>query len=141
MEPQERPPVWEEEALVPELVDRVEYQDAELARLRSDLAALREEREKLETDLVIAERWVHTLAKELELADAQLKELRPLSSRIGTPLRPPSRRSASEASRRSYAPDPPGLKPRARARPFAAEPESSSHLHRHRGRPARPRPQ
>jgi chromosome segregation ATPase len=88
MEPQERPPVWEEEALVPELVDRLEYKDAELARLRSDLEALREKREKLETDLVIAERWVHTLAKELELADAQLKELRPLYSRIGTPLRP-----------------------------------------------------
>ena len=88
MEPQERPPVWEEEALVPELVDRLEYQDAELARLRSDVEALREEREKLETDLVIAERWVHTLAKELELADAQLKELRPLYSRIGKPLRP-----------------------------------------------------
>jgi len=88
MEPQERPPVWEEEALVPELVDRLEYQDAELARLRSDLEALREEREKLETDLVIAERWVHTLAKELELADAQLKELRPLYSRIGKPLPP-----------------------------------------------------
>jgi len=80
--------VWEEEALVPELVDRLEYQDAELARLRSDLEALREEREKLETDLVIAERWVHTLAKELELADAQLKELRPLYSRIGKPLPP-----------------------------------------------------
>jgi chromosome segregation ATPase len=88
MEPQRRPPVWEEEALVPELVDRVEYQDAELARLRSDLEALREEREKLETDLVIAERWVHTLAMELELADAQLKELRPLYSRIGKPLPP-----------------------------------------------------
>ena len=88
MEPQKRPPVWEEEALVPELVDRLEYQDAELARLRSDLEALREERENLETDLVIAERWVHTLAKELELADAQLKDLRPLYSRIGTPARP-----------------------------------------------------
>jgi len=88
MEPQGRPPVWEEEALVPELVDRLEYQDAELARLRSDVEALREEREKLETDLVIAERWVHTLAKELELADAQLKELRPLYSRIGKPLPP-----------------------------------------------------
>jgi hypothetical protein len=88
MEPQGRPPVWEEEALVPELVDRLEYQDAELARLRSDLEGLREEREKLEIDLVIAERWVHTLAKELELADAQLKELRPLYSRIGKPLPP-----------------------------------------------------
>ena len=88
MEPQGRPPVWEEEALVPELVDRLEYQDAELARLRSDVEALREEREKLETGLVIAERWVHTLAKELELADAQLKELRPLYSRIGKPLPP-----------------------------------------------------
>jgi len=88
MEPQGRPPVVEEEALVPELVDRLEYQDAELARLRSDLEGLREEREKLEIDLVIAERWVHTLAKELELADAQLKELRPLYSRIGKPLPP-----------------------------------------------------
>jgi hypothetical protein len=88
MEPQGRLPVWEQEALVPELVDRLEYQDAELARLRSDLDALRGEREKLETDLVIAERWVHTLAKELELADAQLKELRPLYSRIGNPLPP-----------------------------------------------------
>ena len=88
MEPQGRPPVWEEEALVPELVDRLEYQDAELARLRSDVEALREEREKLETDLLIAERWVHTLAKELELANAQLKELRPLYSRIGKPLPP-----------------------------------------------------
>ena len=88
MEPQNRPPVWEEEALVPELVDRLEYQDAELVRLRGDLETLRDEREKLRTDLVIAERWVHTLAKELELADAQLKELRPLYSRIGKPLRP-----------------------------------------------------
>jgi chromosome segregation ATPase len=88
MEPQKRPPVWEEDALVPELVDRLEYQDAELARLRGDLETLREEREKLQTDLMIAERWVHTLAKELELADAQLKELRPLYSRIGKPLRP-----------------------------------------------------
>jgi chromosome segregation ATPase len=88
MEPERRPPVWEEDAAVPELVDRLEYQDAELARLRADLDALREEREKLQTDLTIAERWVHTLAKELELADAQLKELRPLYSRIGKPLRP-----------------------------------------------------
>jgi chromosome segregation ATPase len=88
MEPQKRPPVWEEDALVPELVDRLEYQDAELARLRGDLETLREAREKLQTDLMIAERWVHTLAKELELADAQLKELRPLYSRIGKPLRP-----------------------------------------------------
>jgi chromosome segregation ATPase len=88
MEPQKRPPVWEEDALVPELVDRLEYQDAELARLRGDLETLQDEREKLRTDLVIAERWVHALAKELELADAQLKELRPLYSRIGKPLRP-----------------------------------------------------
>lgn len=88
MEPQKRPPVWEEDALVPELVDRLEYQDAELVRLRGALETLRDEREKLRTDLVIAERWVHTLAKELELADAQLKELRPLYSRIGKPLRP-----------------------------------------------------
>jgi chromosome segregation ATPase len=88
MEPRKHAFAWEDEVLVPELVDRLEFQDAELARLHSELEALRDEREKLETDLVIAERWVHTLAKELELADAQLKELRPLYSRIGAPLRP-----------------------------------------------------
>jgi chromosome segregation ATPase len=80
--------VGEEEAVVPELVDRLEYQTAELDRLRADLASIRGEREKLQTDLMIAERWVSTLARELELADAQLKEMRPLYSRIGTPPRP-----------------------------------------------------
>lgn len=83
MEPQRRHLVSEEDALVPELVDRIEYQEAELDKLRAELKTVRAEREKLETDLVIAERWVQSLAQELELADLQLKEARPLSSRIG----------------------------------------------------------
>jgi chromosome segregation ATPase len=88
MEPQPRRTVTEEDAVFPELVDRIEYQDAELERLRAELGALRAERERLETDLLIAERWVGALARELELADLQLKEARPLYSRIGTPARP-----------------------------------------------------
>jgi chromosome segregation ATPase len=88
MEPQQRYSVGEDEAVAAELVDRIEYQDAELERLRSDLETVRAEREKLETDLLIAERWVASLARELELADLQLKEARPLYSRIGTPDRP-----------------------------------------------------
>jgi predicted nucleic acid-binding Zn-ribbon protein len=69
-------------------VDRVEYQEEQISLLRDELETVIKEREQLETDLVIAERWVAALAKELELADAQLKELRPLYSRIGSPLRP-----------------------------------------------------
>jgi hypothetical protein len=88
MEPQQRYSVGEDEAVAAELVDRIEYQEAELERLRSELETVRAEREKLETDLLIAERWVASLAKELELADLQLKEARPLYSRIGTPNRP-----------------------------------------------------
>jgi chromosome segregation ATPase len=88
MEPQRRHTVSEEDALVPELVDRIEYQDADLAQLRAALDSVTAEREKLETDLLIAERWVASLARELELADLQLKEARPLYSRIGSPDRP-----------------------------------------------------
>jgi chromosome segregation ATPase len=90
MEPQRRHTVSEEDAVVPELVDRIEVQQAELAKLRGELETLRSEREKLVTDLLIAERWVESLARELELADLQLKEARPLYSRIGTPDRPAS---------------------------------------------------
>jgi chromosome segregation ATPase len=88
MEPQRRKALWEEDDVVPELVDRLEYREERLTLLQEQLATLQEEREQLETDLVIAERWVAALAKELELADAQLKELRPLHSRIGSRLRP-----------------------------------------------------
>ena len=88
MEPQPRYPVGEAEAVAAELVDRIEYSEAELERLRSELETVQAEREKLETDLLIAERWVASLARELELADLQLKEARPLYSRIGNPDRP-----------------------------------------------------
>jgi chromosome segregation ATPase len=87
MEPQRRT-VTEEDAVFPELLDKLEYHEAELERLRAELETVRSEREKLETDLLIAERWVASLARELELADLQLKEARPLYSRIGTPDRP-----------------------------------------------------
>jgi chromosome segregation ATPase len=88
MEPQPRYSVGEDEAVAAELVDRIEYQEAELERMRSELDTVRAEREKLETDLLIAERCVASLARELELADLQLKEARPLYSRIGNPDRP-----------------------------------------------------
>jgi chromosome segregation ATPase len=88
MEPQRRKAVWEEDAVVPELVDRLEYREEQLTLLQEQLETLRQEREQLETDLVIAERWVAALAKELELADAQLKELRPLHSRIEARFQP-----------------------------------------------------
>jgi predicted nucleic acid-binding Zn-ribbon protein len=88
MDSERRKTLWEEDAVLPELVDRVEYQEEQISLLRDELETVIKEREQLETDLVIAERWVAALAKELELADAQLKELRPLYSRIGSPLRP-----------------------------------------------------
>ena len=86
MDPEKQKALWEADTVVPELVDRLEYREEQLDFLRAEVETLRKEREQLETDLVIAERWVAALAKELELADAQLKEVRPLQSRIGKPL-------------------------------------------------------
>jgi hypothetical protein len=88
MDSEKRKVVWEADTVVPELVDRIEYQEEQISLLRDRLEAVTKEREQLETDLLIAERWVAALAKELELADTQLQELRPLYSRIGLPLRP-----------------------------------------------------
>jgi chromosome segregation ATPase len=88
MDPEKQKALWEADTVLPELVDRLEYREEQLDFLRTEVETLRKEREQLETDLVIAERWVAALAKELELADAQLKEARPLQSRIGAPLRP-----------------------------------------------------
>lgn len=86
MDPEKQKALWEADMVVPELVDRLEYREEQLDFLRAEVETLRKEREQLETDLVIAERWVAALAKELELADAQLKEARPLRSRIGKAL-------------------------------------------------------
>ena len=88
MDPEKQKALWEADTVVPDLVDRLEYREEQLDFLRAEVETLREEREQLETDLVIAERWVAALAKELELADAQLKEARPLQSRIGRSLKP-----------------------------------------------------
>jgi chromosome segregation ATPase len=88
VEPQKRVGVADDEAVVPELVDRLEYQATEIAKLKDEVDALRIEREGLRTELAIANRWVKSLAHEVELADVQLKEMRPLYSRLGKPLRP-----------------------------------------------------
>jgi hypothetical protein len=88
MQPERRKALWEADTVVPELVDRIEYQEEQLSLLRDHLETVIKEREQLETDLVIAERWVAALAKELELADTQLEQLRPLHSRIGSLQRP-----------------------------------------------------
>jgi chromosome segregation ATPase len=88
MDPEKQKALWEADTVVPELMDRLEYHEEQLDFLRAEVETLRKEREQLETDLVIAERWVAALAKELELADAQLKEARPLYSRIGQPIKP-----------------------------------------------------
>jgi chromosome segregation ATPase len=89
MDLETRPLVREDEAIVPDLVDRIEHQAAELAQLQAQLEQLRSDGEKMKTELAIARRWVHTLARELELADLQLKEARPLRRRIvGLPTQP-----------------------------------------------------
>jgi predicted RNase H-like nuclease (RuvC/YqgF family) len=89
MDLETRPLVRDDEAIVPDLVDRIEHQAAELARLNAELDQLKSDGEKMKTELVIARRWVHTLARELELADLQLKEARPLRRRIyGLPTHP-----------------------------------------------------
>ena len=87
MEPQPRYSVGEDEAVAAELVDRIEYQEAELERMRSDLETVRAEREA--RDRPAHRRALGGVARQgLELADLQLKEARPLYSRIGNPDRP-----------------------------------------------------
>jgi hypothetical protein len=87
MDSETRRAVGDDEVVIPELVDRVEYQAAELARLQVELDEVRGDREKLKTELAIARRWVQVLAREVELADLLLKEARPLSFRIRHPAR------------------------------------------------------
>ena len=57
-----------DESIVAELVDRLEHQASELETLRKELAASREECDRLEGDLVMAQGWVRELALELEEA-------------------------------------------------------------------------
>jgi hypothetical protein len=87
MDSETRRAVGDDEVVIPELVDRVEYQAAELARLQVELDKVHGDREKLKTELAIARRWVQVLAREVELADLLLKEARPLSFRIQHPAR------------------------------------------------------
>ena len=57
-----------DESVVAELIDRLEYQASELEALRKELASSRDERDRLEEDLAIAQGWVRELAAELEAA-------------------------------------------------------------------------
>jgi hypothetical protein len=57
-----------DEAIVAELIDRLEYQASELEMLRKELAASHEERDRLQADLETAQSWVRELARELEEA-------------------------------------------------------------------------
>jgi hypothetical protein len=64
------------EAVLAELTELVELQAAKLSELRGQIQVLRREREELETELMIAQRWVRELAARLEDADARLEEQR-----------------------------------------------------------------
>lgn len=74
-----------EEAAVAELLEELEAKGVELREARERETELRAERESLQTELVIARRWVSLLARELETTKAALTaEARPLSSRMRT---------------------------------------------------------
>jgi chromosome segregation ATPase len=57
-----------DESIVAELIDRLEYQASELEALRKELASSREERDRIQGELEIAQTWVRELAKQLEEA-------------------------------------------------------------------------
>ena len=57
-----------DEAIVAELIDRLEYQASELEALRKELASSREVRDRIQGELEIAQTWVRELAKQLEEA-------------------------------------------------------------------------
>ncbi len=62
---------YADEAVVAELIDRLEFQASQLDHVRQEVASLREERDRLKHELAIAEGWVRELAAELEEARAQ----------------------------------------------------------------------
>jgi hypothetical protein len=68
----ERTAGYADEAMTAELVDRVEAQAAELAQVRLEIEELRSERERLKTELVMADGWVRELATALERAEARM---------------------------------------------------------------------
>jgi predicted nuclease with TOPRIM domain len=72
------------EAVVAELTEEVERLRHDLTRMRARAGALEEDRERLESELATANRWVKLLAEEVEATAARLSaEARPLSARIG----------------------------------------------------------
>jgi len=65
------------------LVEELEAMGAELREAREQEGLLRAERERLTTELVVAQRWVKLLADELETTKALLTaEARPLRARL-----------------------------------------------------------
>lgn len=63
---------YEAEAVVAELTETIELQEAKIASLEKDAEDLRVSREQLLTRLVVAERWVEELANRLEAAENRL---------------------------------------------------------------------
>lgn len=60
------------ESVLVELIDRIEAQAAEIGRLRLQAEEFRTERERLRTELAMAQGWVRELARALEDADTRL---------------------------------------------------------------------
>ena len=71
-----------DESIVAELIDRLEYQASELETLRKELASSREERDRLEGDLEMAQSWVRELALQLEEAHKRDRTTTSLRARI-----------------------------------------------------------
>ena len=60
-----------DEAVVAELIDRLEFQASQLDHLRQDVASLRQERDRFKHELEVAESWVRELAAQLEEVETQ----------------------------------------------------------------------
>jgi chromosome segregation ATPase len=71
-----------DESVVAELIDRLEYHASEIETLRKELAAVREERDRLEGELEMAQSWVRELALQLEEAHKR-DRTHSLRARIG----------------------------------------------------------
>ena len=73
---------YADEAVVAELIDRLEFQASQLDHLREELASSKEERDRFKHELEVAESWVRELAAQLEEAQAQDRPAS-LRARIG----------------------------------------------------------
>ncbi len=81
---------YEAEAAVAELTEVLETQTVEIARLRREIETLGADRERLETELVLARSWVKELADRVDEAEARLADApSTLRSRLAQAGRPP----------------------------------------------------